>query len=750
LYFDAERKLIEGVPQIDDVGKTVQIAVSITEKSDNDLQQMLTYTDTFEIRVAEESSNIVERDVSSLSDAISDDTAPRSIRCLPGTAVTTATLVVDADVMRMTGAERSQMLKAIAAHLELPVSGLRLTAASGNTPIDDGSALVAGAGNVPSTSTDESRPKTLVQWEVGCGNVFSAHMAVLQRVETTALDGSMASAIGRGVIGWHVANKKPASALRLRRQVPRVIATATPTVSIAPPTRQPVPTRTVQDPQPTVVVTVPAVVTRPTTKPPKTKPTTTARPTKPPKTTKERVQRQTTLRTTTVTTVPSTRPTSRATERLVKELEPSVVTKIATTTTDAPTPPLVITKATVTMYPPLTWTGMFRRLDVSVNEIVNVELPSNAFEGGAPGRLTLQLLTEDGLSASLSWLKLNGSSGRLYGMPMESQVGLRDYIIVATDAAKMTARGTFSTEVSIRPKVAYPAFISSAAFDLDFDTFCENDTLRLDVANKLGRAFGDPDARNLAITRVVKGSVILAWTNSSMTGETDCPDEELNAVQSKMFNSDGTIRSSFSEAIQPYRLLSVQMTKRESCGTDSIRATPGVAPVVARSEPPPRESAKSTVSPDSPPKVAQGSNATVIIIVLIVIAIVIIVTIIVCCIVCRRRNRSKSESPDKKSKQGVPIILAYELHDMDSLSGTPSKPLIGTGAEKPPAPPNYQLATGTNGTAPSSDHRQPLLASNSAADQMSPLKFQPPPGTSSARGQQASGQRRPPAYTNAT
>jgi dystroglycan 1 len=748
LHYDAEKGFIEGVPTADDVGKTFQVEVTLSEAGHQ--REKSTIIDMFEIRVVDESSGSppdVSAELTSSSGS-ADGEVPRLIRCLPGSAVTTATVIVDADLVAMTGADRPNILRVFGAHLELPVSGLRLAEASGSTPVDDGSALVAGAGNVPVTSADEERRRVLIQWEVGCGNVFAAHMSVLHRVETSALDGSMATAIGRGVVGWHVANKKPVSATRLRRQAPRLHPTATPTLSVTPPTRRPVPTTTINVPAPTVVPPVPVatstVTARPTARPPRTRPTTTSRPTKPAKTTKERTQRPTTSPATT-TLKPTT---TRATDKLV----PSVVIKPTTSRqTDVPTPPLIIvTKPAATVYPPLEWTGNFNGFGVSVNEIVYQELPGDAFRGGAPGHVTLELRTGDGLSASMSWLKLNQTSRRFYGMPMEIHVGTREYFIRATDRTGSSAQGSFKAEVTMRPRVARPAYESSATLDIDYDAFCENDALRLDVANKIAGAFGDPDARNLAITRVSRGSVVMTWTNSTMAGDSDCPDDEIAEIQSKMFNDNGTIRTSFQEAIRPYRILGVEMTKRGKCGSGFVRATPGVAPVMSPTESPAVGLGSTTsVDPASQPKAATaGGSATIIIVVLIVVAVVILVIVAVCC-VCRRRNRKKSESPDKKIKPGAPIILAYELDNMES-SMTPSKPLIGAGTERPPAPPDYQLATGANGATPPTDHRRPLLASDVGTDQMSPLKYQPPPGSATSRGQQPPGQRRVPPYATST
>merc|ERR550532_988263 len=78
----------------------------------------------------------------------------------------------------------------------------------------------------------------MVQWEVGCGNVYASHMPILQQLESTSHDGSMGRAVGHGIIGWHVTNNKPHSPHRMKRQVnirpsPSLIPT------MGPPTEQP-------------------------------------------------------------------------------------------------------------------------------------------------------------------------------------------------------------------------------------------------------------------------------------------------------------------------------------------------------------------------------------------------------------------------------------------------------------------------------------------------------------------------------
>jgi len=198
------------------------------------------------------------------------------------------------------------------------------------------------------------------------------------------------------VLGWHVANKRPtgAGAKRQRRAVHRLTPSATPVVSVSPPTSRPVPTHTVREPEPTRVppsrslYTTPSVTFLTTTDPEqrRTRRRRTRRP-RPGRSTSPVVADPT-------YTVPTT------------HIEPSVSGVPTTRQVVTATPPLPPTRVS-----DLHWTGRPLRLDLYSNEIVHREVPDNIFEGGAPGGLRLRLLTADGLVVS-QWLRLDDSTNR--------------------------------------------------------------------------------------------------------------------------------------------------------------------------------------------------------------------------------------------------------------------------------------------------------------------------------------------------
>jgi hypothetical protein len=156
-----------------------------------------------------------------------DQSVISPVRCPPGSAITTATVVIDADLAALSASERVHLLRHLCNHLDLPTSLVRLRSPPTDRPLfDTGSALVSGPGDV------EARPRytgVLVQWDVGCGNVRAELMPSLELLET---DSRLGEAIGLPVVGWHVTKNRrqrssPLSARRAGKPL-RYHATPTP------------------------------------------------------------------------------------------------------------------------------------------------------------------------------------------------------------------------------------------------------------------------------------------------------------------------------------------------------------------------------------------------------------------------------------------------------------------------------------------------------------------------------------------
>jgi len=695
LHFERTSSLLEGVPGVSDTRSFTLKIIAV------DSEGRETVADQFNIAVIEDNEAASAGETDKLGSV--DDQLPRPVRCLPTSAVTTATVVIDTDAEAASGADSASTVREFARHLDLPVSAVRYLPA-GKAPLDDSSALVAGAGDHAGRGSPTAG--VVLQWEVGCGNVFAAHMDRLQRVETTAADGTMSTALGHGVVGWHVANKKPTTTgsrrqHRQRRAAHRLTPTATAVVSLTPPTSRPVPTHTVKDPQPTRVPPSRLAVTTESTM----FPTTISE--------RRRTRRRRSRR---------PRP-GRSTSPVVSE--PSISTTTGSYTVRPPyiessVTEVASTRQVITFTPPLPplrgsdlrWSGRPLHVDLYSNEILNRKIPDDLFLGGAPGRLHLRLLTADGLMVS-QWLRLDDATNVMVGMPLDTHIGRQTYTLEAKDSTGLVARGTVIVEVRRKTAASHnAAFESAAKIGLDFDHFTEDMTLRLDVVKKIAGGFGDPDFRQLAVMGIAPGSVVISWTNSSIPGDSFCPMSTLVDIRSRMLAPDGSVNPRFREALRPYQVIGATMTPRGSCASANLMPT----------------QTTSTRSPEPavPQKVTdRGYVLNVIVPIVIVICCIILALIIACILIRKRRHAQKASSPDKTVKPGAPVIFASELDD--NGTAPPSKPLIGLNGERAPAPPDYLAATA--GTPPVHDHRRPLLADSSATEQMSPLRFQPPPGS---------------------
>ena len=708
--------LLAGVPAPSDVNTIVTVRALALSPTGAELT-----SDQFSVRVTDDKWALPPSEVGG-----ADDRSPRPVTCLPTSAVTTATVVIAADGDAATGRERASTVRAFAGHLLLPVAAVTYLPAS-NDAVDDRSALVAGVGD----AADRAGPRVILRWEVGCGNVLAEHLDRLERLEGTAGDGSMSAAVGRGVVGWHVATRKPPEQPRRRRRATyRFVPTATPVVAVSPPTSRPVPTRTVTEPDPTRVPPPPTTLSTTESQPRQTRRRRTRRPrpgrattplgaqsslttVPPPYVEPEPIfypESTSTLETTTSPyvepSVPAVRDRTPSRRRSTAPpfVEPSQ-TEFSTTRARVTTPTPTLPRSPTS---DLHWTGVPLRLRLNSNQIVRRPIPDDLFGGGAPGPLGLRLLTADGLVAS-QWLRLDRSARRLIGMPLDTHIGQSMYILEATDSVGRVARATVMVEVR-RTSVSGSnvAFESSAKLGLDYFRFSEDVHLRLDVIGKIAGGFGDRDASQLTVTRVVPGSVVVAWTNSSVRGDSVCPLSTLVDLRSRMLSPDGSVSPQFRSALHPYRVLAAEMVPRGACATESLG--------------PPAPSSTAIPDPVPPQKVTEPDRVVTIVVPLIILIVCVIIAIIVACVLIRRRRGTqKSSSPDKAVKPGAPVIFASELDD--NGASPPSKPLIGLGGERAPAPPDYLAATA--GTPPVHDHRRPLLAS----EQMSPLRYQPPPGS---------------------
>ncbi|XP_039260461.2 uncharacterized protein LOC120336768 [Styela clava] len=123
--------------------------------------------------------------------------------------VAMATVVMEVDPSALSFTERLRCLLSLSSFLGVPCKDVTLL--SPENSIKKESPFLSGPGNVPKFRThrgdrDVSDLMTL-SWPLGCSSDIIGDIPGLDKLETTAIDGSLAQAIGYGVVEWQIVNK---------------------------------------------------------------------------------------------------------------------------------------------------------------------------------------------------------------------------------------------------------------------------------------------------------------------------------------------------------------------------------------------------------------------------------------------------------------------------------------------------------------------------------------------------------------
>lgn len=142
--------------------------------------------------------------------------------CKPHDSITVVYVKLNADADTMPGPEKSRLVRSLSAHLSLKPDHISMSTRPIDL-VDSSHALVSGNGDMlPS----EDSLSTL-SWIVGCGAVKSRHMDILEKLESTAKDGTLGRLLATPVSGWQVQSNQPRTVSK--RRLKRQLVTATPT-----------------------------------------------------------------------------------------------------------------------------------------------------------------------------------------------------------------------------------------------------------------------------------------------------------------------------------------------------------------------------------------------------------------------------------------------------------------------------------------------------------------------------------------
>lgn len=545
----------------------------------------------------------------------------------------------------------------------------------------------------------------------------------------------MSASLGYPVVGWHIANKKPHTPKRVRRQLNntptpvlavlppttaveppvRIVPTlsspsiAAPTESSAPPARGPVPLPG----KPTIRVRDPIAHT-PTLGPPqptRVMETTSTIPIQP------TVTRPTYVEATATPSTPTRRPTKKPkrpkTTPFPREPKTSTVKPSARTI-----PPLVVIPDPYNQKPILS--NPLDQVDALVGTYFEVKIPSDTFfdkEDGSTEKLRLTLRQNHNEAVGEgSWIQFNTTSQLLYGLPDVQHVGKHEYFMYATDKGGLNAIDAFEVRVNRWPTNDKTPVTFTARFDGEPRMVTHDIHKKILLVKKLAYALGDRNSSTVSLRNISKGSIVVEWTNTSLP-QHPCPKEQIAIMSRTLGNADGRPSQTFRYALEPeFRPLDVKVKGRASCrmysfippGEVDLPEPPAVTPGLGTSRHSTDDVYLHTVIPA------------------VVVAAILLIAGIIAMVCYRKKRKGKLTIEDQATfiKKGVPIIFADELDDSKPPPSS-SMPLI-LQEEKPPLPPPEYPNMATPETTPLN---QELLGEYTALRDEDPNAppYQPPP-----------------------
>uniref|UniRef100_A0A3Q3MIX6 Dystroglycan 1 n=1 Tax=Labrus bergylta TaxID=56723 RepID=A0A3Q3MIX6_9LABR len=614
------------------------ISVSISNQSKSSAS-----SDMFSIEVHPEDHS--DSDSAQLaSNQASTDDGFQSFMCSNEEPVTVLTVILDADLTKMSSEQRVELLDNMRSFSGVELQHMKILPVVNNR-LFDMSAFMAGPGNAKKVVENGA----LLSWKLGC-SLDQSTVPNINSVQGPAKEGTMSAKLGFPVVGWHIANKKPHIPKRVRRQLNNtptpVLAVLPPTTVVEPPVRI-IPTLSspsiaapTESSAPPVRGPVP-LPGKPTIRPTRVMETTSTIPIQPTMT------RPTYVEATATPPTPTRRPTK-------KPKRPK--------TTPVPKEPKTSTKPSLR--------NPIDQVNALVGTYFEVKIPSDTFfdpEDGTTDKLRLTLRqNHNEVVGEGSWIQFNTTSQLLYGLPDVQHVGKHEYFMQAADKGGLTAIDAFEVRVSRWPINDKTPAIFTARFDGDPRSVTNDIHKKILLVKKLAYALGDRNSSTVSLRNISKGSIVVEWTNTSLPTQ-PCPKEQLQVMSRTLASADGKPSQTFRYSMEPeFRPLDVMVKGRAKI---DIPEPPAVTPALGTGRQSTDDVYLHTVIPA------------------VVVAAILLIAGIIAMICYRKKRKGKLTIEDQATfiKKGVPIIFADELDDSKPPPSS-SMPLI-LQEEKPPLPP---------------------------------------------------------------
>ncbi|KAL2091617.1 hypothetical protein ACEWY4_013880 [Coilia grayii] len=669
LHWNAESHTLKGLPLEADKGVHY---ISVFISSGN---QVASHPDIFSIEVHPE--EYADNDPIQLAAEGAETNNVQSFVCVNEEPVTVLTVILDADLTKMTSRQRVELLERMKKFSRVGLQHMKILPVMNNR-LFDMSAFMAGPGNAKKVVENGA----LLSWKLGCA-LDQSSVPNISSVQAPAKEGTMSAQLGYPVVGWHIANKKPHVMKRVRRHINN---TPTPVPSLLPPT-------TLSEP-PTRII--------PTPTSPSIAPTTDTSsfpvrgpvplPVKPTIRTRDPIAHTPTIGPVPPTTVMETTSTIAIQPTMTRPMPVGPSVSPAAPTTKKPTKKPRKPKSTPT--PKVTTTthvhnekpqllNPIDQVNAWVGTYFELKIPSTTFfdrEDGLTDKLRLTLRKNHfEVVGEDSWIQFNSTSQLLYGLPDWQHVGKHEYFLQATDKGNLNEIDAIEVHVNRWAANDKPPVLFAARFHGEPHSVTSNINKKILLIKKLALSFGDRNSSTVTLKNITKGSILVEWTNNSLQ-QNPCPKEQIQAMSNKISNAKGMPSKHFTSIMEPdFTPINITITGTGSCHYYMFVPPGEIAVPVPPAFTPATEADRN-----------KSTNDDVYlhtVIPAVVVAAILLIAGIIAMICYRKKRKGKLTIEDQATfiKKGVPIIFADELDDSKPPPSS-SMPLI-LQEEKPPLPP---------------------------------------------------------------
>ncbi|XP_050098259.1 uncharacterized protein LOC126579059 isoform X2 [Anopheles aquasalis] len=321
------------------------------------------------------------------------------------------------------------------------------------------------------------------------------------------------------------------------------------------------------------------------------------------------------------------------------------------------------------------------QVNATVGHLLVFKVPTDTFYDPEDGNeLKLKLLTTERQTLDpYHWLQFDSKNQEFYGVPRPSDIGRKEYLLMAEDREGLTATDALVVVVNPNHKRDY-----SVLFELTLDTTHEQfNTAQVQrrFIERLASVFGDSSTHYIRINHIRPihhtGQVQVSFFNTTLNRQHQrCPEEEIEGLRNILLHQDSTIRAKVRETLgQEFSLQNVSLVPLGNChGFDT--------PHHATSEP------EKAITPP----ISKDDYLLTFVLPTVIILVMLLIASIIACVLYKRRLTGKMElgtDEERKSfrSKGIPVIFQDELDEKPEIGN--KSPVILKDEKPPLLPPSY-------------------------------------------------------------